>query len=611
MRSVWVALLVVIPVVVLGSPPVAHACGDFVDQRFGSSGHVPTSGYLGDVAVDLDGSVIVTSNTERVRFDESGVILHRFPGADADTEIHILPSGDVAFVGGDIERFSSDGLVTRHDPIDVPQLGVAGFAATGELAIAQGGLATGPEPEEIGRVTRYDVDGEIDSSFGDAGTATITTVPDANVLPGHLPFVIGTRATTDGVEVLVSWTHASPMSTVQLLHVAADGVTSLVLSRQLDGFLRPAADATPGDPWRLLAVSSDYLSEQIVVLEIDREAGTIDIRHRTPSLDPSLIREDELRFVEDGHGLIYVSTGGALLALDDDGNHPLLSNGRPGEWLDLREIDDSSLTRIVAGLALTDDGRLLVTWRTSVDFDGVYALRGDAEPSRFVVGGLSAEVDRLYRAALGRLPDGAGRRYWREERARGASLEDLAARFMSSDEFVESFGDLDDRAFIEQLYVSVLRRPGDTAGIDFWTAQLATDMTRADVLVFFAESVENVNLTRTLRSDPDEAALYRLYQAVFLRPPDSSGNCFWYLGLGARTLDGTAEEFTRSAEFEARYGSLDDAEFVDLLYRNVLGRPADAAGSAFWTDRLRAGSTRGEVVVGFSESAEFRLTTDT
>jgi hypothetical protein len=41
------------------------------------------------------------------------------------------------------------------------------------------------------------------------------------------------------------------------------------------------------------------------------------------------------------------------------------------------------------------------------------------------------------------------------------------------------------------------------------------------------------------------------------------------------------------------------------VYRNVLGRDADAAGRAHWLEQLRRGMSRGGVMVQFSESPEF------
>jgi hypothetical protein len=40
------------------------------------------------------------------------------------------------------------------------------------------------------------------------------------------------------------------------------------------------------------------------------------------------------------------------------------------------------------------------------------------------------------------------------------------------------------------------------------------------------------------------------------------------------------------------------------MFRNTLDRGADAGGSAYWTDLLDHGLTRGQLVLGFSENAE-------
>ncbi len=98
----------------------------------------------------------------------------------------------------------------------------------------------------------------------------------------------------------------------------------------------------------------------------------------------------------------------------------------------------------------------------------------------------------------------------------------------------------------------------------------------------------------------------RLYQAYFRRPPDEAGLDFWLTkrrqGLG---LAAVSAEFARSAEFTQAYGSLDSGGFVDLIYANVLRRPPDGEGRSYWVGLLDRGTDRGNVMTGFSESAEF------
>jgi hypothetical protein len=104
----------------------------------------------------------------------------------------------------------------------------------------------------------------------------------------------------------------------------------------------------------------------------------------------------------------------------------------------------------------------------------------------------------------------------------------------------------------------------------------------------------------------------RLYLAYFDRQPDPAGFSAWKVvrAKGA-SLDAVSAEFAAQPEFGNTYGALDDGQFVDLVYNNVLGRAPDAAGRSFWTGRLQAGATRGSVMVSFSEGEEFRIRTGT
>lgn len=110
--------------------------------------------------------------------------------------------------------------------------------------------------------------------------------------------------------------------------------------------------------------------------------------------------------------------------------------------------------------------------------------------------------------------------------------------------------------------------------------------------------------------DRVDGSVYRLYRAFFLREPDADGLVYWIVQARyARYPVGSiAEEFARSEEFRRRYGSLADGAFVDLVYRNVLGRTPDASGRAYWIDQLRRGMRRGHLMLYFSDSVEFART---
>jgi Tol biopolymer transport system component len=102
------------------------------------------------------------------------------------------------------------------------------------------------------------------------------------------------------------------------------------------------------------------------------------------------------------------------------------------------------------------------------------------------------------------------------------------------------------------------------------------------------------------------APMIRLYWAFFLRAPDQAGLDFWTKRLaGGTSLAKVAKQFAASSEFQTKYGSKTNGQFVTLIYQNIFDRDPDPAGLAFWTNRLdQKTKTRGDVMVNFSESSE-------
>ncbi len=141
-------------------------------------------------------------------------------------------------------------------------------------------------------------------------------------------------------------------------------------------------------------------------------------------------------------------------------------------------------------------------------------------------------------------------------------------------------------------------RPGATNGI-----LEIVDLSGPEIPIVASETLQGPQLGDQIR---------RLYLAYFDRQPDRAGFSAWKVvrATGA-SLDAVSAEFAASTEFQNTYGALDDGQFVDLVYNNVLGRDPDAAGRSFWISRLQAGATRGSVMTGFSEGEEFRNRTGT
>ena len=158
-------------------------------------------------------------------------------------------------------------------------------------------------------------------------------------------------------------------------------------------------------------------------------------------------------------------------------------------------------------------------------------------------------------------------------------------------------------AFATQQYADFLNRAGDAAGIAFWADRLRDGAIAAPgVIEWFLHGPEFGGVI---------APVVRLYLGGIGRLPDEPGLRYWLDTAEAGVPAGTiAHSFTSGEEFQQRYGDLDDAGFVDALYRSIFGRPADPAGHAYWTGELASGRmVRGWVLLGLTSSPEFVWTT--
>ncbi len=116
--------------------------------------------------------------------------------------------------------------------------------------------------------------------------------------------------------------------------------------------------------------------------------------------------------------------------------------------------------------------------------------------------GLDASLARLYVAILGRQPDADGFAYWQGIAAEeNGNLVALVYNMANSAEFQARFGDVfggDNTTWIEHLYVEVLGRGSDTAGIAYWIGEINDGrLTQEEALLYFSESAEFRILTGT------------------------------------------------------------------------------------------------------------------
>jgi hypothetical protein len=121
----------------------------------------------------------------------------------------------------------------------------------------------------------------------------------------------------------------------------------------------------------------------------------------------------------------------------------------------------------------------------------------------FVESAADVQIAAFYQAVLGRVPDLPGLQYWEADLAKGDSLANIAAGFVTSGEFLARFpsasltpdkGGPHDTAFVTALYNNILDRAPDAGGLAYWVNSLATGAeTRNTLLIAFTGSAENLS----------------------------------------------------------------------------------------------------------------------
>jgi hypothetical protein len=154
-------------------------------------------------------------------------------------------------------------------------------------------------------------------------------------------------------------------------------------------------------------------------------------------------------------------------------------------------------------------------------------------------------------------------------------------------------------ALAARQYIDFLNRPGDPSGIAYWAGRLR------------AGAIAGPAVVESFLLSPEFggaiAPVVRLYLGGIGRLPDEPGLRYWLDTARSGVPIGTiAHAFASNAEYQQRYGGLSNAAYVDALYQTVFGRPADAAGAAYWTGELQSGRMgRGAVLLGMTSSPEY------
>ncbi len=226
-------------------------------------------------------------------------------------------------------------------------------------------------------------------------------------------------------------------------------------------------------------------------------------------------------------------------------------------------------------------------------------------------------VTRMYSVVLGRQPDIDGYNYWVEELNSGRRCaSDLVYGFFFSEEYVSKNKSSDE--IVTDFYNAMLNRAPDEAGFADWKKRIDVGCSMQVLNAGFVNSVEFNEICNFYGIQSGQVActayrdqnyertyfVYRLYKNCLERTPDSEGLEDWCRALATgQSGSGAAYGFIFSNEYTSKNTSY--GEYVEMLYRTMLGREPDEAGKESWVQQLRDGASREAILNGFLFSQEF------
>lgn len=226
-------------------------------------------------------------------------------------------------------------------------------------------------------------------------------------------------------------------------------------------------------------------------------------------------------------------------------------------------------------------------------------------------------VDRCYSQILNRGADESGLNGWTEKlESQYLSASNIINGFVNSQEFESKPQSNAEK--VEIMYKTMLGRPSDQAGKEYWVSMLDAGLSINAVASGFSGSQEFISLCNQYGIDNGAYQLEprdlnigvtgfvrRCYQIALDRNADTPGLNHWCGQLldGAQTPQEVAHGFVASPEMQSKQQS--NGEYVRTMYRLYLNREPDQAGFDYWVAQLDSGADRTAIEYGFAYSAEF------
>jgi hypothetical protein len=220
------------------------------------------------------------------------------------------------------------------------------------------------------------------------------------------------------------------------------------------------------------------------------------------------------------------------------------------------------------------------------------------EAAATVIGSGESEnliVNSLYQQYLHRAADSGGLSAFSSALQSGAPTESVIVALVGSSEYAQKVAGDPNQLYVQQLYVDLLHRSADSAGLAHFTAALDSGaMTRQQLVDAILGSAE-------YRSDEVES----VNQTYLSRPADTGGLALFTGSLaGGASPQQVAEALVGSAEFFQNSGGDNDA-FLHALFQDALGRDIDPQSLMSFDQLLLDGTSRADVTALVFSSSEY------
>jgi glucose/arabinose dehydrogenase len=150
--------------------------------------------------------------------------------------------------------------------------------------------------------------------------------------------------------------------------------------------------------------------------------------------------------------------------------------------------------------------------------------------------------------------------------------------------------------FVSRTYFDLLGRLPEPGALGFWAGQLDAGHGRASVVQAIQASAEYRGLV-----------VDHLYETLLHRSADSGGRAFFLQQLqNGGTVDQVRAALLGSPEYFQRRGGGTGTGFLTAVYLDLFGRPIDADGQMFFSQRLASGASTRSVAEALLVSAEAR-----